>query len=427
MQQLWTDLTSRMTTATLIRLVSSIVLAFILWGFVTASEDPEREREYSNVTIEVAGLPDDLQVVGSLPNATVTLTAPESVIDEIQSDEVGAELNVEHIDGPGTYSVPVLVIEPDDIWESSVVPSRLSVVIEQTIVKQFPIEYEQSGQSDDSKQINSVTPEVSEVTVRGPSSIVDRVARVVLPIDITEETGTYEADFSPVAQDADGQAIPEVEISPETVRASVEVTARGKSVAVITQLQGEPAQGYEVVDRTINPSTVLVDGPQGSLDDLVAVSTEPIDVSGATSTVSKRVRIVGLPEGVDVIEPADGTVVAVVQIRQRGVTQPLPGQHIEFVNVGPGLTVEANPAEVSVTVVASQEQLADLTAETISVQIDVGGLGTGVYTLEPEVILPPNMQYNSTDPVTVTVTIRLSPSTPTPSVATPETSPDSLF
>ena len=427
MQQLWSDLNSRMTTATIIRLVSSIVLAFILWGFVTAAEDPETDRNYSNVPIEIEGLPDDLQLVGSLPNATVTLTAPESVIDEIQSDEVGAKLDLEDIDSPGNYSVPVLVIEPDNIWESSVEPPRLSIVVEQTIVKQFPLENEQSGQSDDSKQINSVTPEVSEVTVRGPSSVVDRVSRVVLPIDISEETGTYEADFTPIAQDADGQAIPEVEISPETVRASVEVTARGKSVAVITQLQGEPGQGYEVVDRTINPSTVLVDGPQGSLDDLVAVSTEPIDVSGATSTVSKRVRIVGLPEAVDVIEPADGTVVAVVQIRQRGVTQPLPGQHIEFVNVGPGLTAEANPAEVSVTVVASQEQLADLTAETISVQIDVGGLGPGVYKLEPEVILPPNMQYNSTDPVTVTVTIRQSPSTPTPSVATPEASPDSLF
>jgi YbbR domain-containing protein len=196
---------------------------------------------------------------------------------------------------------------------------------------------------------------------------------------------------------------------------------------VITQLQGEPAQGYEVVDRTINPSTVLVDGPQGSLDDLVAVSTEPIDVAGATSTVSKRVRIGGLPEGVDVIEPADGTVIAVVQIRQRGVTQPLPGQHIEFVNVGTGLTAEANPGEITVTVVASQEVLADLTAETISVQVDVGGLGPGVYTLAPQVILPPNMQYNSTDPPTVTITIRQSSATPGASAATPEASPPSLF
>ncbi len=137
------------------------------------------------------------------------------------------------------------------------------------------------------------------------------------------------------------------------------------------------------MDRTINPATVLVDGPQGLLSDLVAVSTEPIDVSGATSTVSKRVSIVGLPEGVQVIDPADGTVIAVVQIRQRGVTQPLPSQHIQFVNVGEGLTAEASPNEITVTVVGSQETLANLTADTIEVQIDVSGLGPGVYTLSP--------------------------------------------
>jgi YbbR domain-containing protein len=420
----WNELKSRVTQAGLIRLISSIVLAFILWGFVTTTEDPERSREYTGISIDVSGLPADLQLVGSLPNASITLTGPESVISDIRTDEVEAQLDVEHIEGPGTYSVPVLVIEPDGVWESEVDPSRLSIVVEQTIVKQFPLEYEQVGPSDESKRINSVTPQVSEVTVRGPRSLVDRVTRVVLPIDISEETETYEAAFTPLAQDSTGQAIPEVEISPQTVNATVEVTARGKSVAVITQLQGEPAPGYEVVDRTINPSTVLVDGPQGSLDDLVAVSTEPIDVSGATSTVSKRVRLVGLPEGVHVIDPADGTVVAVVQIRQRGVTQPLPGQHIEIVNLGPGLTAEANPSEISVTVVASQETLADLTADTINVQIDVAGMSPGVYTLTPEVILPPNMQWNSTNPATVTVTIREIGATPSPG-GSPVASPTS--
>jgi hypothetical protein len=90
----------------------------------------------------------------------------------------------------------------------------------------------------------------------------------------------------------------------------------------------------------------------------------------------------------------------------------LPGQHIEFVNVGFGLSAEANPSEISVTVVASQEVLASLTADTIKVQIDVAGLGPGVYTLAPQVIPPPNMQWISTNPAAVTVTIRELSATP---------------
>jgi YbbR domain-containing protein len=309
------------------------------------------------------------------------------------------------------------------VWKDEINPSRISVEVEQTVVKQFTLEWEQVGAVDGTKRISSVDPQVSEVTVRGPSSVVDRVDSVVLPIDISNQSGTFEDSFTPVARDSSDNPIPEVEISPETVKATVEVSARGKSVAVITQLNGDPAQGYEVVDRTINPATVLVDGPQGSLDDLVAVSTEPIDVSGATSTVSKRVSIVGLPEGVKVIDPADGTVVAVVQIRQRGVTQPLPGQNIQFVNVGAGLTAESNPSEITVTVVGSQEALANLTADTIEVQIDVAGLGPGVYSLMPRVLPPQNVQWISTNPTTVTVTIRQTAIVTQGSSATPRSSP----
>jgi YbbR domain-containing protein len=420
---IYDQLKVRLTKASLIRLASSLVLALILWGWVTTSEDPQKTREFSNVPIEVAGLPNDLQVVGALPSATIKVTGPQSVIFSTNATDVGAHLDVEHVTGPGTYSVPVFITEPDGVWSDEVNPSRISVEVEQTVVKQFTLEWEQVGATDGTKRISSVDPQVSEVTVRGPSSVVDRVDSVVLPIDISNQSGTFEDSFTPVARDSSDNPIPEVEISPETVTATVEVSARGKSVAVITQLNGDPAQGYEVVDRTINPATVLVDGPQGSLDDLVAVSTEPIDVSGATSTVSKRVRIVGLPEGVKVIDPADGTVVAVVQIRQRGVTQPLPGQSIQFVNVGAGLTAESNPSEITVTVVGSQEALANLTADTIEVQIDVAGLGPGVYTLMPRVLPPQNVQWINTNPTTVTVTIRQSTTVTQGSSATPLASP----
>ena len=142
-------------------------------------------------------------------------------------------------------------------------------------------------------------------------------------------------------------------MTPGTVPINVQITARGKSVAVITQLIGEPAPGYEVVDRTINPSTVIVDGPADVLATLISVSTEPVDVTNATATLQKQVNLVDLPDGVKVIDPADGSVAVVVQIAERGVRQPLPSQEVNVVNLESGLTAEVSPRAVSVTVVAS--------------------------------------------------------------------------
>ncbi len=242
MTTMYQDLKSRVNRASLIRLGSSLVLALILWGWVTTSENPQRDRTFSDVAIEVSGLTNGLQVVGSLPTASITITGPQSVIQPTRASDVSAHLDVEHVTGPGTYSVPVLVNAPDDVWDSKVTPDRISIEVEQTVARQFPLEWEQTGSTDGTKRISSVDPQVSEVTVRGPSSVVNRVSRIVLPIDISNQSGTFEDSFTPQARDGDDNPIPEAEISPESISASVAVSARGKSVAVITQLNGEPAR-----------------------------------------------------------------------------------------------------------------------------------------------------------------------------------------
>jgi YbbR domain-containing protein len=186
---------------------------------------------------------------------------------------------------------------------------------------------------------------------------------------------------------------------------------------VITQLNGEPAQGYEVVDRTINPATVLVDGPADVIDQLISVSTEPIDISGAAETVSRRAQITGLPDEVHVLEPTDAIVDVVVQIRQSGVRQPLPEQSVQVVGLAPGLTAQVAPDSIGVTVVASEEVLSALTANDLTVQVNVTGLGPGVYQLKPVVALPANVTWVDAD--TTVVTVSISGPTTSPE-ATPE-------
>jgi YbbR domain-containing protein len=417
-------LRERFNRADVIRLASSVVLALLLWGWVTSSQDPERERTIPNVGIGVGSLPGNLQVVTSLPTANVTLRGPRSVVSGVNASQIRADLDLDDVGGAGEYTVPVRINGPEGIWEYDVTPRQLSILIEETKTEQVRITTTIEGQSNDAVRARA-NPEVSEATVSGPMSAVDRVDSVVLPVDLGNQVRNFEASITPVALDADGQSIPEVMISPNPIQVSVEVSARGKSVAVIPQLVGEPAQGYEVVDRQTVPPTVLVDGPEELLNDLVAVQTEPVDISGVTATASRRTRLIGIPEGIRLLEPQDGFVDVVVAIRQRGVRQPLPGQTVTIVNLQPGLSAEVSPREIVIQVVAPEAVVTDLPGSEVEVQIDVSGLGPGTYTLAPKVVLPPNVQWISTDPQTVVVTIQEGPSaTPagTP-VATPLATP----
>ncbi|HEY7036224.1 MAG TPA: CdaR family protein [Thermomicrobiales bacterium] len=412
---------ARTTTADLVRLGSSLVLALLLWGWVTTREDPERTRFYSNVPVQVGELNGNLVVVSAPPNVQIRLRGPRSVMDGVDPADVSAHLNLDGIEAPGSYNVDVVVSAPDGVWDRKSTPARVQIQVEESVAKQFPVVPEVQDEVNPRRRVGQIVPAVSDVTVRGPSSVVARVDRVILPVTIGNQTSDFTGDFTPIAQDKDKQPVTEVTISPATISATVPIEAAGKSVAVFATLVGTPAEGLEVLDRAVIPSTVLVEGDKDVLEGLLSVQTEPVDITGATANVSQRVGIEGLPEGVRVIDPADGKVEVSVQIAQRSVRQELPGLPVEVTNLDPGLKAVVAPTEVAVVVVGSADVLAQLRTEDLTIRVDAGGLGPGVHLLKPTVSVPPNVQWISTDPEMVEVTISLVPTAPLS--ATPVASP----
>jgi YbbR domain-containing protein len=387
------------------RLLLSLILGVVLWGWVTVTGDPERSKEFPNIPVAARGLRDGLIVLGDLPMAEVRVTGPRSAIQDLVSTDMQANVDLTSIEQAGTYSVRIQVPKPDDTWSTSASPRSIDVVVEAQETKVFPLTPTISGNLGSNQEVGEIATSTSEVTVSGPASLLATVARVDLPVDIANRTTDFASSFTPVPVTADGQPVANLTVNPSPVSATVEITARGKRVAVIVQLDGDPAPGFEVVDRLVNPDTVLVDGPAELLEGLITVNADVVDISGAQSDITQRVSIVGLPEDVTLLEPQQGQVDVVVQIRQRGVQQPLPSQQVSVINLDPGLVAELSPDEVQVTVIGNEDELDQLTPDQLRVLVDAAGLGPGTYQLRPTVVLPPNMEWTAVDPAMVSVTI----------------------
>ena len=394
------------------RVLLSFALAVVLWAWVTTQRDPTETRNYPDVPIVAPQLADPLEIAGDFGSVSLQVEGPRSSLDALMRDDLEPQVDVSTVTGPGSYTVPVTINLPPSLRAVRITPSRLPIVVDETATRTVHIEVQVATPSDGTRRVSGVVPDVSEVTVSGPRRLVDEVAKVVLPIDIGDRTATYTDQFTAVAQNGSGQAIPEVDIRPRRVSATVTVETRGRSVPVLIQTIGNPADGYEVVDRVANPSTVLLDGPDDTLNDLVSVLTEPVNVDGATSPVSARVGLVGLPADVQVVSPPSGQVVAVVQVRQRGVTQTLGDLPVRIDNLGPGLSTTVEPGRISVVVFAPENALATIRASDVTVQVSVEGLGPGTYQLRPQVVVPPEMQWVRTDPTTVGVAISRAVATP---------------
>jgi YbbR domain-containing protein len=394
------------------RIAVSLLIALVLWGWVTALRDPTQVREFTGLTIESPEMPAPLQVAGEPGTINLRVVGPRSSIDNLTRAELEPRLDLSGINQPGSYTVPVLVDLPGPLRIDLLDPSRLSIVVDETASRTVAIDLVAESPKDGTRQLGSITPEFSEVTVSGPRRLVDAVERVVLPIEIGDRTANFTGQFNAVALDASDQPIPEVDLRPRRIIVDVEVEARGRSVPVLVQTFGSPAPGFETVDRVVNPSTVLLDGPENILNDLVSVVTEPVSIEGATAPVSARVALASLPPEIRLVEPSDGQVTVVVQVRQRGVTQTLPDQEVTVNDLAPGLRAMVVPRTISVVIFASEDALTAMRAGTVQVTIDAEDLGPGTYEVPLSVAVPPGVQWIRTEPATVEVTIER--------VATPE-------
>lgn len=399
-------LRTRFTKDNLWRLGASLVLAFVLWGWVSTIEDPSSKRTFSDLPITVQELSDGLTITTPLPRVAVQLEAPRSVMVPITAGQVVPSINLSNISAPGTYDVPVKVNDISDVWHTTITPKSLHLTIERLVTATFPLFWnEANNEGVTLRVINDVTPSVENVTVTGPESAVNSVNKVVLPITLDNQIRTFVGTFTPQAVDASGAVIGNVTINPSPITATVQLTTRGKSVAVLPQVIGRPAEGYQSDTYVVNPATVVVDGPADLLDTIMFVQTEPVDIQNADGTVQKRVAMTGLPQGVTVIEPSSGEVDVVVPITQIGVRQDLPGQHVEGVNLGAGLGATIQPNEITVTVIGPDAALSSIGPGDISVQVDLTGLEPGTYTLEPKVRVPQGVTWVASNPTAITVTI----------------------
>lgn len=168
------------------------------------------------------------------------------------------------------------------------------------------------------------------------------------------------------------------------------------TVTVVAQLYGSPADGYEVTSVQVAPPSVTIQGTVPGLGDTNSVNTDPIEITGATTTLTRVVGL-NLPPGV-----SSTTTTVTVSI----YVAPLSGKvaatvPVTLQNLAPNLTGTSTPTSVSVTLRGLPPKL-----NTVEIQpvVDVSGLGPGSYLLPVQVAAPPDIRVQIT-PADVTVTL----------------------
>ncbi|HUX46516.1 MAG TPA: CdaR family protein, partial [Desulfosporosinus sp.] len=282
------------------------------------------------IPLVASGLPQNMVVMTQLPLVRVRLQGinPSANIKDMyaQVDLSGG--------APGERSYVIKVNNPVGTNVVDWQPANIKLQLDNVQEKTVQVEAIVSGVPAEGYQLGTTFVKPSAVNVRGPSSILSTLNKVIVEISATGANETIQISRPVSFRDKDGKPIfgPNLSVdilnaSPSTVDVIVPVVAKGLSSKMIPlkiTSSGTPAAGKMLRSLVPSPSSVQVLGTAQALKGFDALNLGPVDITNLTEDKAFQIPIenVALPKGVSFYP---GTTLSIVaQIGQESFKRGSP-------------------------------------------------------------------------------------------------------
>ncbi len=391
----------------IIRMVLAICAAIVLWLYINGSSIDLVTQDLSSIPVTFTNL-NVLESKGLTLNdsrsyyVNLRVRGTEKNLDKLDPTEISAQVDLKDIDEAGNYN-PEIVVQglSNSVILEEIKPATLSLQVDRFNDKDFPVTVNTDGKpADDNAVVSATTDE--KVTIDGTNEDFAKVKSVVAVVNVqglTEDSIQY---ATVNAYDENGNTITGLDIEPRAVRVNI-VIGKTKTVKIkAPSTTGDVATGYKVTGVTVTPNNKLIGGKQSALDALSELSVENVGVTGATTNVTKEVKL-KLPDGVYFMDGSDSVTVS-VNVEEE-VEKSYTVDSIETRNVGQGLAVaKIQDSSVVVKIKGTASELSKIKGTDISAWIDLSGKAAGKYDIPIQVKIPAGtLESVSPDKTSVTL------------------------
>lgn len=407
----------KFTTNLGLKIIAFVFSAF-LWLIVVNLDNPVSSRTFTDIPVTIVN--DDIitsagdvyQVVGE-QTVNVVVYANREVRQHLSSSDIVATADIKEMDtSTGLVPINISIPEYSGQYESAeAVPRNLQIQREKSGRKVLALTAETTGIERDGYVIGSLTVHPESVTITGPESVLNQIDRAVAEVNVEGISEDEEKTAELVLYDANNNILTqnqlENNLGDDGLTVSVEVLKK-KSVSVVADVSGTPAEGYQYTGCTCEPESVQICGKSDVIDDVenITIPSSIIDINGAQSPVEQTVNISSfLPDGVSLVDESTGNITVTAMIEQDGTrTIDFMVSSIIINNLADDLTVSYEPdAEITLTFRGEQEKL-DVLDVSNAVSVDMENYTkAGTYDVPVNVKLPDGITLTSD--VTVQLTL----------------------
>lgn len=398
-------------TRNLPTLITAILMSMAVWILAVTNIDPVERRTFNRpIPIELIGQSPTLTIINDVPEqVSITLSAPISVWGSALSstNAIRAIVDLTGLEA-GMYELPVrLQVNARPVKIESFLPDVVTVLLEELIDAIMPINLIQPASPPVGFDAGTPQLSVSNVTVSGPSSLVEQVTEVRAVLDISQDKEMVDRNIPLVALDSNGLRVVGITLTPETVNIKQEITQRGgyRNVSVKVVTSGQIASGYRLTNISANPLVVTVFSTDPELVNNLPgfIETLPVDLTDAERDLEITIPL-NVPAGIIAVGESTIKVSVAISPIQGSVT--LAGIPIEIIGILPDFEMEVSPDRVDVIFSGPLPTLDKLKISDIRVLIDLTDKTLGIYQLEPQVeINIPDVLVESILPATIEVEI----------------------
>lgn len=384
--------------------IFSVVLAVMLWLYVSNQENPLTEQMFT-VPLEIRDLSPTLVITEQPSFVKVRIEGQRQELANVTTRDIHAFLEMDGTDA-GMHLLDVNVSVPAKTRLVSVTPTDINVNVETVATAQVPVVVSYANEEPAKGYMAlPVVLNPTRVEISGPQDKLKNIKQVFVEVNLAGISANYHQKLPTKVADEDGNLLADlITVSPKEVDVLVPIIRElpSKTVPVKVPLTGSPASGYQVERVVIEPQVVPIYGDFARIDLIDSLSTAAVDIAGATGDVNQRVAL-QVPGGLTVVENLEIT--AVVRI-SKIVEKTFSAVPITQRGLSAGMTATLAGSSVEIVVAGSEALLSKMTLADIQCTIDLTGLPIGSYQLTIQTAAPVGVTVKSVGPSQIGVTLK---------------------
>lgn len=417
----------------LLTLLAALIIATVIWVIAIRIDDPIETRTYV-IPVMTANLPASrILVENTVESVQITVDGPTSLMTDVAANDFVAIADLSEIVADiSNIEIQIQfvndVIDPEELSISVPIPTQTQVTVDRLITRDISVQLIVAGSASAGYAIGQGTTDPATIQLTGPSQRVNAIAEARVTVVLDNARESFNAPRRPIFYDQSGNVASVSGLTPsaEQVQAIVPIEQLDgvQAVPIVVNWTGLPAAGYRLTNLTVSPDFVQVSGTPEQINNLGAIQTQTIDITGLTESFTQQVAL-DLPDGIELVEVTPFVVTAEIE----------PLLSTEILRVEPvirgladTLTVTLDVETVRLTLFGPLPIVDTLTEQDIRVTLDLFGLEPGTHEVVPAVdifaeeievrsILPAMVTVFITDVVTstanITATLPLTATTPT--------------